>query len=61
MSETPVIIDATGQPARKPQSSDCPNPTCGAPKSKRRLSSGFGPAHDICGVCGHEFEERTIK
>lgn len=55
----PVIVDPSGRPARKSISTDCP--ACGAAKAKRRLSSGFGSPHDICGECGHDFDERTIK
>jgi uncharacterized protein (DUF983 family) len=54
-----TIVDPSGRPARKAQTTDCPG--CGAPKTKRRLSSGFGEPHDICGECGHDFDERTIK
>ena len=53
------IVDPSGRPARKAQSTDCPG--CSAPKAKRRLSSGFGAPHDICGECGFDFPERTIK
>lgn len=57
-AEAPVIVDPGGRPARAAISTDCPN--CRAPKTKRRLSSGFGDPHDVCGVCGHDFEERTL-
>ena len=54
----PTIVAPDGRPARQTVSADCPS--CRAPKNKRVLSSGFGHPHDVCGVCGHDFEERTI-
>ena len=54
----PVILDAHGQPARKATSTDCPN--CRAKRDKRVRSSGFGQPHDVCGKCGHDFEEYTL-
>lgn len=53
----PQIVGADGQPARRPTSSLCPG--CQAPESKRVASGGFGSQHDVCSVCGHEFEELT--
>jgi uncharacterized protein (DUF983 family) len=55
---TPKILDASGRPARTARSTDCPQ--CSAPASRRVLSGGFGAVHDVCGNCGHDFEERTL-
>lgn len=52
----PTILNPQGQPARA-ASSACPR--CAAPKEKRVLSAGFGDPHDVCSVCGHDFDERT--
>ena len=54
----PVIVNPQGQPARKAMDTACPQ--CRAPKERRVLSAGFGAPHDVCGVCGHDFEERTL-
>lgn len=35
-------------------------PKCKAGPEKRRLSSGFGEPHDVCGRCGFDFPERTL-
>jgi uncharacterized protein (DUF983 family) len=56
--QQPVIVDASGKPARRPETTQCPQ--CGAGPDRRRLSSGFGFPHDICGACGHDFPERTL-
>lgn len=53
-----ALVDATGRPARKPADGKCPR--CHAAKDRRVLSGGFGEPHDVCGVCGYEFEERTL-
>lgn len=58
MTEKPVILDASGKPARSANDTGCPQ--CGAGPDKRVLSAGFGSPHDVCGTCGHEFEERTV-
>jgi uncharacterized protein (DUF983 family) len=56
----PVIVDGSGQPARRAADRACP--TCHAGPDKRRLSSGFGASHDVCGVCGYEWmDERTAE
>jgi hypothetical protein len=55
----PAIVDPQGRPARdRERPADCPR--CGAPPKKRRLSGGFGELHDLCGVCGYDFPERTL-
>lgn len=53
------LVDATGKPIhREAVSKLCPR--CNADPKHRRLSGGFGPVHDICGVCGYDFPERTL-
>jgi uncharacterized protein (DUF983 family) len=52
------IVDAQGKPARRAIDTRCPR--CHASKDQRVLSGGFGAPHDVCGHCGHEFEERTL-
>lgn len=54
----PVLVDTTGRPLRQAADRTCPR--CSAPPDRRVLSSGFGSPHDVCGVCGHDFEERTL-
>jgi len=54
----PAILDASGKPARQAIDTSCPQ--CGAGPEKRVLSGGFGPVHDVCGQCGHDFAERTL-
>ena len=50
------IVDPQGQPARRHQDTSCP--TCRS--TRRRLSGGFGPVHDLCADCGYDFYgERT--
>ena len=55
MNESRNIIDpSTGKPfAEPPKDTSCPQ--CGAPKERRRASSGFGRPHPVCGDCGHEW------
>jgi uncharacterized protein (DUF983 family) len=56
----PAILDPTGRPARRKDDRTCPQ--CHAGPDKRRLSAGFGDAHDICAVCGYDFlGERTAE
>ena len=54
----PPILDPSGQPARPPASRACPK--CGAGPDRRQASGGFGAVHDVCGNCGHAFDERTV-
>ena len=54
----PLIVDGHGKPARQAIDTACPQ--CRAPKDRRVLSAGFGSPHDVCGNCGHDFEERTL-
>jgi len=58
-AERAPILDPQGKPARARESLVCPR--CGAPASKRVLSSGFGYPLDLCGVCGYQFGERTAE
>lgn len=58
MAEAVRILDASGAPMR-PKSKLCPQ--CGATPDKRVASGGFGrQITDICRVCGHDFQERTL-
>lgn len=60
-AKSKVILDPSGRPARlKNLRVDDHCPKCGAPAERRVLSGGFGYPHDVCGNCGHDFEERTI-
>lgn len=52
--EQPVILAPDGRPARTPPDALCPQ--CGAGADKRTPSSGFGTPHDVCSVCGWEFQ-----
>jgi len=55
----PVIVDPQGRPARKRSDRACPQ--CGAAASKRTASCGFGVAHPVCSVCGHEFLDEVWR
>jgi len=55
--DAPVIVAPNGRPAREAESDDCPR--CGSAPDKRVASSGFGSPHDVCVVCGFEFEGLT--
>lgn len=51
------LVSASGQPIRR----DTRCPQCQAEKTKRVPSASFGTdIHDVCGVCGYEFGERTV-
>lgn len=54
----PVILGADGKPAPKVDRSACPG--CGADRSKRVASGGFGEPHDVCRECGYEWQELTV-
>jgi transcription elongation factor Elf1 len=56
MSEPSRIVSTEPKPL--PKDTKCPR--CHAAASKRVLSAGFGNPHDVCGNCGHDFEERTL-
>lgn len=55
--ETPVILDASGKPARKVAPDVCPQ--CGAGADQRRASGGFGTPWTVC-VCGYEWKDRAF-
>ncbi len=46
-------------PAGKPVQRSTACPQCRAPQEKRVQSGGFGSPHDVCGVCGWDFEGLT--
>jgi len=55
-----ALVDGGGQPLRRSRVDRCPR--CHADPSLRVLSGGFGRrVHDVCGVCGYDFAERTIQ
>ncbi len=35
-------------------------PKCNATYELRKRSETFGPVHDVCGSCGHNFKELTV-
>jgi uncharacterized protein (DUF983 family) len=35
-------------------------PRCDAGYAARRRSMTFGPVHDVCGVCGFDFDVLTV-
>ena len=56
--ETKAIVDPYGKPARRAESQDCPQ--CGA-DPRRRVKSGMGNAHPVCGRCGYEWHEEVWR
>lgn len=50
----PVLVGPNGRPARPVKSDRCPQ--CGEGNDKRE-TCGFGVPYDVCGKCGHEYEE----
>jgi hypothetical protein len=54
-TETPVIVDPSGRPARLPRTAACPQ--CGADADQRVKSAGFGTPHETCQRCAYEFPE----
>lgn len=59
MTETSVIVDASGRPARPATSEACPR--CGASPEVRVASSGFGVPHPVCTVCGYEWHDEVFR
>jgi len=50
-----VILDAHGQPLRRPTDATCPK--CAAGPDRRVVHHPFGQEPvAVCGTCGHEFE-----
>jgi len=56
MNEPLIVIT---DPPEIPKDERCPD--CDAGKQARRRSMTYGPPHDVCGVCGHNFTEWTVK
>ncbi len=56
---TPQLLDAQGQPARRPASRLCPR--CGAGPDRRVKSAGFGEPHPVCGQCGYDFHGERME
>lgn len=54
MSESPVIVNPQGQPARAKAPELCPQ--CRKGKEHRKVIETFGGAQTIC-HCGYEFRE----
>lgn len=52
----PKIISTEPKPL--PKDDRCPR--CRAGREKRVASAGFGQPHDVCNVCGYEWEEFTL-
>ena len=52
------LVDSSGQVVRELRDLRCPK--CAALPATRVASSGFGRPHDVCGMCGHEFEDDTV-
>lgn len=50
-----VLTDA------KPLKRDERCPGCGAGKDKRVASGGFGAAHPVCQLCGHEWTDEVWR
>lgn len=55
----PVLVDASGRPARRAADTACPR--CSALAEKRVASGGFGVPHPICSVCGHEWLDEVWR
>lgn len=53
----PDVIVLTDPP---PLPTDERCPQCDAGYASRRRSITYGPVHDWCSVCGHDFEELTV-
>ena len=51
----PIVLT---DPEPIPKDERCPD--CGAGSECRVSSEAFGPLHDVCGECGHDFEGLTV-
>jgi uncharacterized protein (DUF983 family) len=52
----PLIV--LTDPPVTPPDTRCPN--CGAGATERMRSITYGPVHDVCRACGHDFDELTV-
>ena len=59
-TDTPVIVDPSGRPARKRLAQDKTCPRCRA-GAEKRVASGFGVQYPICGQCGLEFHGEAVE
>jgi len=55
-STRPPLVDASGRPARQ---ADDACPQCGADKTKRGPSCGFGVRRPVCYVCGFKWDDEV--
>lgn len=53
------VLDAYGRPAEAHVRANTTCPDCQAGPECRVPSGGFGVVHEVCRVCGHEFETRA--
>lgn len=51
------LIVLTDPPVTAP---DTRCPECWAGANERIRSITYGPVHDVCSACGHDFEELTV-
>lgn len=51
----PIVVT---DPTPVPPDERCPQ--CGAGRKERIRSRTFGPVHDVCSVCFHDFVELTV-
>lgn len=58
MSETRRAAIVLTDPPELPRDERCPQ--CGAGKALRKRSITYGPLHDVCGNCAHDFDELTV-
>ena len=58
VDQASALVDPAGRALRTKDTGACPS--CRANRDRRVLSGGFGEPHDVCGQCGHEFQERTL-
>lgn len=56
MNVEPLIVLTDAVPVERDER--CPR--CGAGREARQRSRTFGPVHDVCGCCWHDFDELTV-
>lgn len=56
MTLRPLVLT---DPPPLPKDERCPE--CGAGPEERQASRTYGPLHDVCGCCGHDFDELTVS